>query len=416
MDKVIEDKRWIKPKHWKFIIIGAFVVASLLLFMFRDPVSTYRVERDKVSIETVTNGEFNDYISVTGQVVPISTIFLDAIEGGRVEKLIIEEGEMVNKGDVILELTNNNLNLEILNSEAQLAEKSNYLRETRISMEQQKLDIEKDLLQTSFDLKAKKRTYEQNKDLYKEGLISKEEFLLAEEDYLLAKESKVMMFERKSQDSVFRKIQIVKLEKNLENMQKNLELVIQRLENLKVKAPVDGQLGMLDAEIGQSISMGQRLGQINVLESFKIEAEIDEHYIDRVRKGLYAYFDRNTDTFKLELKKVYPEVREGRFIVDLVFNGDLPENIRIGQTYYIKLELGLPQESLLLPRGGFFQSTGGQWVFVLDPSEESAVRRDIKIGRQNPQFYEVLDGLSSGEKVIVSGYDIFGNNEKVIFK
>ena len=416
MDKVIEDKRWIKPKHWKFIIIGAFVVASLLLFMFRDPVSTYRVERDKVSIETVTNGEFNDYISVTGQVVPISTIFLDAIEGGRVEKLIIEEGEMVNKGDVILELTNNNLNLEILNSEAQLAEKSNYLRETRISMEQQKLDIEKDLLQTSFDLKAKKRTYEQNKDLYKEGLISKEEFLLAEEDYLLAKESKVMMFERKSQDSVFRKIQIVKLEKNLENMQKNLELVIQRLENLKVKAPVDGQLGMLDAEIGQSISMGQRLGQINVLESFKIEAEIDEHYIDRVRKGLYAYFDRNTDTFKLELKKVYPEVREGRFIVDLVFNGDLPENIRIGQTYYIKLELGLPQESLLLPRGGFFQSTGGQWVFVLDPSEESAVRRDIKIGRQNPQFYEVLDGLSSGEKVIVSGYDIFGNNEKVVFK
>jgi HlyD family secretion protein len=258
MDKVIEDKRWIKPKHWKFIIIGAFIVASIFLFLFRDPVSTYRVEKDKVSIETVASGEFNDYISVTGQVVPISTIFLDAIEGGRVEKLIIEEGEMLHKGDVILELANNNLNLEILNSEAQLAEKSNFLREVRISMEQQKLDIEKSLLQTTFDLKTKKRTYDQNKELYEEGLISKEEFLLSEENFLLAQKSRDMMFERKNQDSMFRKIQISQLRANLDNMQKNLELVNQRLENLKVRAPVDGQLGVLDAEIGQSNGMGQR--------------------------------------------------------------------------------------------------------------------------------------------------------------
>jgi HlyD family secretion protein len=416
MDRIIEDTRVIKPKHYKYIIGGVIFIGIVLLILFRSNTSTFRVEKDRLTIEPVFKGSFQDYIRIIGIVEPISTVYLDAVEGGMVEEILIEEGTMVNKGDVILRLSNTNLNLSILDSEAQLAEKANFLRETELNMQQQKLDLQRDLLKLDYDLMQKKRAYERNKLLFTDELISREEYLLSEEEYRMTLRMRELTIERQRQDSIYRKNQIEKISQNLRNMQKNLELVYMRQENLNIKAPISGQLGLLDAELGQSINMGQRIGQVNVLTSYKIKAQIDEHYIDRIRKDLTGFFERQTDTFQLRLSKVYPEVREGRFEVDFLFDGPLPQNIRTGQSYHISLQLGETQEAIQVPRGGFFQSTGGQWIFVVTDDEKSAYRRSIRIGKQNPHYYEVLEGLRPGEKVITSGYDLFGDNEKLIFK
>ncbi len=416
MDRIIEDKRLIKPKHWRIIIISVLILGSIIFLSTRSNVSTFRVEKERVQIAEVFDGDFEEYIKINGRVEPISTIYLDAIEGGRVEEIFITEGNMVKKGDIILRLSNNNLNLSILNSEAQLAEKSNFLREVMLNMEQQKLQTQKEIIHLEYQLKLKERTYQRNKSLYKQELISKEEFLVSEDDYFLSKKLFDLSKEKQQQDSVYRTIQISQMNQNLANMKRNLEFVNKRLESLNVKATFDGQLGMLDAEIGQSVSPGQRIGQINVLTSFKINAEIDEHYIDMINTGLDAALKRDDKIYQLRVKKVYPEVRLGQFQIDLVFDGEMPENIRTGQTYYVDLQLGDSRKSTQIAKGGFFQSTGGQWVYVLDGSETFAVKRDLKIGRQNPKFYEVVSGLSSGEKVIVSGYDMFGENDKIVFK
>jgi len=232
----------------------------------------------------------------------------------------------------------------------------------------------------------------------------------------MAIQSRNLFVERERQDSLFRSVQVDILENNLQNMRRNLDLVRQRVENLNVRATVDGQLGLLVPEIGQSIQRGANMGQINVLTSFKVTAQIDEHYIDRVRTQLTATLDRQGSEFDLVVKRVYPEVRNGTFEIDMVFQDTVPDNIRTGQTYYISLQLGQPKESVLVPIGGFFQETGGQWIFVLDGDETFAVKRDISIGRKNPKYYEVLEGLQPGEKVIISGYETFGKNEKLVFK
>ncbi len=416
MDRIIEDKRLIKPKHWKIIGIVSIVLIGLIFLSTRSNLSTYKTDAEKVQIAQVFEGNFEDYIKINGRVEPISTIYLDAIEGGRVEEIFITEGSLVKKDDIILRLSNNQLNLAILNSEAQLAEKANFLREVMLNMEQQKLYTEQELITLEFELKQKKRNFERNKALFEQGHIAKEEYLLSEDGFLLKKRMFGLMQKKKSQDSIYRKIQIKQMEQNLENMQKNLEFVHQRLESLNVKAPVDGQLGLLNAEIGQSVSQGQRIGQVNVLTSFKIACEIDEHYIDRILTNLSATIERDGVEYKLRVKKVYPEVREGRFRIDLVFTENMPEKIRTGQTYYSNLQLGEPEQSLQLSRGGFFSSTGGQWVYVLDKSESFALKRKVKIGRQNPKYFEVLEGLNPGEKVIVSGYEVFGDNERIVLK
>ena len=414
MDRKIEDKRWIKPRHWKFIVPALLLIGFGTALALRDPSSTLQVDKEKITIEEVAFGPFEDYIRITGIVEPISVIYLDAVEGGIVEEILIEEGSMLKKGDVILKMSNTNLSLSILNSESQLAEKSNFLRETHINMEQQKLNLQREILNLEFDLVQKKRKYEQNKELFEEELIAREEYLRSEEDYKLAQKLKELSMERNRQDSIFRKNQVEKISLNLENMERNLEMVYQRQDNLNLRAPFDGQLGLLNAQLGESIGAGQRIGQVNVLTSYKIKAQIDEHYIDRIRQGLTASFDRQDTKFALKVKKVYPAVRDGRFEVDLVFTGSLPENIRTGQSYHISLQLGETQESLLLARGGFFQSTGGQWVYVLTEDGSTAVKRSIRIGKQNPRYYEVLEGLNKGEKVITSGYDVFGDNDKLV--
>ena len=416
MDRKIEKKKGIQLKHlWYF---AAFVAFALLIYMafFSSRTSTYKVEKDKLIIETVTEGQFNDYITVTGTVEPISTVLLDAQEGGRVEEKLIEEGSMVKKGDIILRLSNPDLYLNILDSEAQLAEKENFLRNTQVVMEQERISIKRELINLRFDIERKERTYQQNVTLMKDNLLSREEFIRSKEDLDMARSSQELFVERQRADSIFRTVQVETIKFNLENMRKNLALVRQRVENLNVKATVDGQLGLLNPEIGQSISRGANMGQINVLTSYKVTAQIDEHYIDRIRTQLTAKLDRQGSEFDLLVKRVYPEVRNGTFKIDMIFQDKMPENIRTGQTYYISLQLGQPKEAVLVPIGGFFQETGGQWIFVLDPSENFAIRRNISVGRKNPKYYEVLDGLKPGEKVIISGYETFGKNEKLILK
>ncbi|MDR0815682.1 MAG: HlyD family efflux transporter periplasmic adaptor subunit [Bacteroidales bacterium] len=416
MDIQLEKKRGIQKKHIPWVAGGLVVVVALGWVIFGNHSSKFNVEQGKVMVQAAITGEFNDYIRVNGQVQPINTIHLSAIEGGMVAEKVVEEGSMVRQGEVIIRLTNPMLSLNILDSEAQLAEKQNFLRNTQVTMEQERLSLRKEKLQLDLDIERKKRKYEQYQSLYNEKLTSKEDYLQAKEDYEFAVKGSELVIERQKQDSIFRGIQIDQMEESLGNIRRNLVLVRQRIDNLDVKSPVDGQLGLLDVEIGQSVNSGARIGQISVLSDFKIEALIDEHYIDRVKNGLVATFERQDRTYNLMVRKVYPEVREKQFKTDFIFEGERPDNIRAGQTYYINLQLGQPVEAVLIPRGAFYQNTGGQWIFAVTPDGKKAVRRTVRIGRQNPLYYEVLSGLEAGEKVITSSYDSFGDAQELVFK
>jgi HlyD family secretion protein len=416
MDRIIEKKPWyLRKKNW---YLGLGIVGVIILYgaFLGSPVSSFKVEKEELSISTVKNDRFQEYIARTGTVTPITTVYLDAIEGGRVEEILLEEGSMVNKGDVILKLSNSELNLQILNSEAAFTEQVNRLRDTRLSMEQDRLNIKRSLLDIDLNLAKTRRAFKRNEIFFKKDLISKEEFEESNDNFTYYTKTRELLLERQKTDSLSRAIQIQRLESNLKNMENNLNLVRAKLQNLHVKAPVSGQLGSLNAELGESKSRGQRLGQINVLDNYKVNALVDELYISRLNKGLNANFKFNGKEYQLYVAKVYPEVRSGQFEIDMKFSEKLPEGIRTGQTFRTKIELGEPREALLLPRGGFFQSTGGQWVYVLDASGEFAVRREVKLGNQNPQYYEVLEGLKPGERVITNGYDHYGDAEKLILK
>ena len=416
MDIQLEKKKGIQKKHIPYIAGGAVVILLLIWIIFGNHASTLRVDAASLNIADVTFGKFNDYIRLNGQVQPISVVQLSPEEGGIVQEKVVEEGAHVKKGDVILRLSNSNLDLQILNAESELAEKQNLLRNTQVTMQQDKLNNETEKVQLDIDTRRKQRTYLQYERLYKERLISREEYLQAKEDYEVAQKKHGLITERLVQDSIYRNIQMDQMEDNLQNMRKNVLLIRERKEKLEVRATIDGELGLLDAELGQNITAGQMVGQINDLSDFKIEAMIDEHYIDRVTNGLPATFERQETTFNLKVRKVYPEVREGRFRTDFVFEGKRPDNIRSGQTYYIDLQLGEPTESVLIPKGTFFQVTGRNWIFVVDKEGKKAYRRQIRIGRQNPQYYEVLEGLEKGERVIVSGYESYKDNEVLILK
>ncbi len=413
MDRKIEKKKGIRPKHIGYTLAGVAFIILLAYLIKTAGTSTYRAERDKLTISTVEAGSFRDYISIIGTVEPITTIFLDVEEGGKVIEKVIDEGALVKKGDVIVRLQNNDLNLQILNTESQLAYQSNELRNTFINMEQQKISNKQQLLSIDYEIIRLKRNYEQNNELFEKGFISKEQYLISKENYELAQRDRELRYERMVQDSIFRENQKVQMNNSLQNMQENLRMVQLRLDNLNIKAPATGQLGTLNIEIGQQINRGERIGQLQILDNFKVVAQVDEHYIDRIRHGLNATFERQDRQFGIDVAKVYPEVRNGRFKVDLHFTSETPDNLRTGQTYHIRLELGQPIEAILLPRGGFFQSTGGQWVFVLDENGNAATKRSIKIGRQNPLYYEVLEGLKPGEKVITSNYEMFGGNDRI---
>lgn len=418
MDIQIEKKTGWKRLATKKAIpyyAGAVLLLFVVWLAFRDYSSTLRVDVTGLNITTVKSGEFNDYVRVTGQVQPIKTVQLSPLEAGIVEKIVIEEGSSVRQGDVIVELSNHNLSLQILDAEAQLAEKQNFLRNTVISMEQEKLSLKQERLQLNIDVARKERLYRQNEALYNKKLLSKEEWLQAKEDYELARDKRDLIIERQKQDSIYRTVQIEQLDNDLANMRRNMSLIRERVANLKIKSPITGELGQLDIVLGQSLSMGEKIGQINDLQDYKIEAQIDEHYIDRVKSGLDATFERQGVSYNTTVRKVYPEVRNGQFKADFVFSGNRPDNIRTGQTYYLNLQLGQPVQAIIIPRGAFYQSTGGNWIYVVKEGENKAVKRNVRIGRQNPQYYEVLEGLEPGEKVIISSYDTFGDNEVLIW-
>ena len=418
MDKIIEKKTGWRVAFTRKALpwwLGALLAVFVVYLIARPNNKTLRVDKDSITVSSAIKGEFNDYLRISGRVQPMTTIQLSPQEGGIVEKILIEEGSPVKAGDAILILNNDNLDLQILNSEAELAEKENILRNTQIQMEQQKLDVRQNVLEYGTQVERLNRAYQQQKALYEDQLIAREEYLKAEEDYKLARQKYELMAERSKQDSLYRSTQIDRMEESLDNMQLNMQMIRRRKSNLIVKAPIDGELGLLDVVLGQSIAAGTKIGQINSVGTYKVEAQIDEHYIDRVVAGLEATFERQGETFSTRIRKVYPEVRDGKFKADFKFEGEQPENIRSGQTYYLNLQLGQPEEAVIIPRGTFYQKTGGKWIYVVNKDGNKAVKREIRIGRQNPQYYEVLEGLEPGEKVITSGYDTYGDSDVLVF-
>ena len=416
MDRKIEKKGFLTRKMIWYLIFGALIIAVLAVIIFGDKSSKYNVDVSRITIDEVKRDIFQDYITVQGTVEPITTVYLDAVESGSVQEILIEEGNMVKKGDVILRLANDNLRLEITNSEAQVVRAINDLRTARLQMDQNRLTYMRQIIELRITVQQSKRMYDNNKILREEGHISREEFDQSRETYESSKELLQLLQENYKNDSIFRSIQISSLEKSAESMETSMNIIQGRMENLNIKATVDGELATLDAEIGEVVTYGTRVGTINILDSYKLRVDIDEHYIARIQTGLKGECDFASVPFTGIITKVYPEVQNGRFAVDMVFTDTIPPQIRIGQTSRIRLQLGESKEGILLTKGGFYQTTGGQWVFVLDKSGEFAVKRDISIGRQNPRYYEVLDGLEPGEKVIVSSYQNYADHDKLILK
>jgi HlyD family secretion protein len=417
MDRKIEKKNKLFSKRNIWIFVGSVVVLLILyILVFGDKSSKLNVDVEKISIAEITKDVFQDYIAVIGTVEPIQTIYLDAIEGGRVEEILLDEGSKLKKGDVIMRLSNVNLILDISNNEANVARAVSELRTAKLLMVQQQLNSESQIIETERLLKLQERAYQNNQVLFQDQLISREEFDQSKEQYEATVKKIKLLKQIQKQDSIFRAIQVGSLEASVNSLNSNLEIIKDRLDNLNIKAPVNGELASLNPEVGEVVTYGSRIGTVNILDSYKLRVEIDEHYIARVSRGLVGECDFAGVAYPGVITKIYPEVQNGRFYVDMVFTGNIPGAIRIGQTSRIKLELGESKEAVLIPRGGFYQSTGGQWVYAVDPSGEFAYKKDISIGRQNPRYYEVLAGLEPGEKVIISSYDTFGDVDKLILK
>ncbi len=414
MDRKIEKKRFTPKKITIYTLSGIFVLFVLYNFIFGDASKKLNVDLERITISTVQKGLFQEFTPITGTVQPIETFQLDVSDGGRVMKKYVEEGAFLNTGDPIILLDNAQLRLSIIYNEANVFQQINNLRSTRLSFQQNKLDLRARLLSIDRDIREAKRVYETNLKLYEKGFVSENEYLDSKDQYEYLLSHKKLTMETFKADSVMRGQQVRQLEKSVKTLEENLDITKQQLENLTVKAPISGQLTALNAEIGESISPGENVGQIDKVDSFKVRATIDEHWIARVSKGQYGEFTFNGKEYKLIVRTVFPQVTNGTFQVDMLFVDDAPDGIRRGQTVHIKLELGELSEAVFVDRGGFYQTTGGQWIFVVDETGEFAVKRNIRLGRQNTQSFEVLEGLKPGEKVITSSYDNYGDVEKLI--
>jgi HlyD family secretion protein len=414
MDRKIERLWYQKRQTWWMAGGGLIVLVLAILIWTTDSQSRLNVETERITISTVERGPFQVYIPLTGSVMPIRTVFLDAMEGGRVEAVIKEAGSFVNEGDTILHLSNSSLLLDIMNREAQLFEQSNNLRNTRLAMQQNALQIKGELLELDRQIKIASRAWNLQKTLMDKQQTSKDAFDNAREDFDYLTQKRELTLENQRQDSLFRTLQVEMLESSVNRIQGNLELVRQNMAALYLRAPVTGQLTSLNAQIGESKMRGERLGQVDILDGFKVRAGVDEHYITRLDTNLHGECDLAGKTYELSVTRVYPEVRDGRFDVDLEFVGETPSDIRRGQTIHVRLELSDETECVLLPRGGFYQNTGGRWAFVVDPSGDFAVKREIRLGQQNPRMFEVLEGLQPGDRVVTSTYDNFGTVDKLV--
>jgi len=416
MDRKIKKKKWPPMKIAAWTASGAFVLFMLYLFIFKLSRSALNVQTERLTISTVERGPFQEFIPVQGNVLPIYQHYLTAMEGGQVEEIFVLAGAMVKKGDQIVRLANTNLLLDIMWREAELFQQSNNLRNTRLSLEQYSLQLNQTLEDIDSELQRQKRVYSRYVELIKVEFISQHEFELARDLYEHLIRKKALTEQSMANELKFRQAQVDALEESLQRMQSNLNIVKEKQENLTIRAPVSGLLSALDVEIGQSKAPGERLGQVDVLEGFKVRAPIDELYLPRIQVGTLGEFDHAGETYRLKVNRIYPEVREGRFEADMAFDGPEPEGITRGQTYHIRLFLSEVSEGLLLAKGGFFQSTGGNWAYVLDKSGSFAERRSIRVGRQNTQVYEILEGLEPGDRVITSSYESFGNIGRLILK
>jgi len=414
MDRKIEKKFW-NTQRIVLFVLGAAFVGFFGWQLLKDHKTTLNVEQDKLTISEVMNGTFDETIPITGNVQPLKTIRLDAVVGGYVTQKMVEGGNAVTKGQTLLKLENQQLKLNFLQSETEASRLVNDLQNTRQRLKVERFSLRSSLNELDFQIEQAKDLYDRNKQLFGDKVVSEQEYLRAKRDYeRLVKQRDIAIESQKYQEENA-VIQIKQLEGTLERTQRNVELWRQTLENLEVKAPVPGLLSSMDVEVGSNISQGQNIGQIDDLSGFKIRAAIDEYYINRVFSGLPGSFDFNGKSFKLEIIKIYPEVRSGRFEVDMKFSQGAPEGIKRGQSVTVRLQLGQPTQAVLLPTGGFFSTTGGNWVYVLENGDKRAVRRRISLGRKNPEYFEVLEGLKPGERVITSSYDTFGDNEVLEF-
>ena len=416
MDSKLEKKVFYKRKRFWIYSAGAVLFLFLIGLILADTGSKLNVDMEKITISTVSRNEFQEFIPVSGTVLPKTTYYLDAILGGTVEEKFVEEGTMVKKGDKILKLSNPSLQLGALQNEASTYQQINDARNTRLLIQQNSISLQTGLVDAVYKAQNSQQIYDREKVMWEKKLVSQQEFEQARDNYLHDIEQKKIAQENWSKDSLLKSTQLEQINSSIDRLQKNLELIRENIDNLTIKAPIDGQLTSLNGETGQSKSAGDRLGQIDALDGYKVRADIDEFYIARVSKGLNATADIDGNTYKLVVKKVYPEVKDGKFEVDMEFVGKTADGIRRGQTLQIRLQLSDRTQALLLPRGGFYQKTGGQWVFVVNQSGDEAVKRNISLGRQNPDYFEVLSGLKPGEKVITSSYDNFGDVDKLILK
>ncbi len=413
MDKPIAKRKWPPRRIAIYLAAGTFAILMIYGLVTSGGGSTLKIDSRKITLSEVRYGEFQEYIPVNSTVMPRTTIYLDAVEGGRVEEIFLEEGSIVEARDSILRLDNTDLHLDIMYREAQLFEQINNLRNTRLAMEQNSLELGEQLVEINYQIRSKKRKFEQSKGLMAKDLISTDEFDQSRDDYNYWLKKREITIESQKQDSVLRAIQVKQLEESVDRMQKNLEFVRQKLENLVVTAPVDGHLTSLVAEVGETKSRGERLGQIDVLDGFKVRAAVDEYYVSRISKGQTASVKIGDSDHDLVISKVYPEVRDGRFMIDMHFTGSEPEDIRRGQSVQIRLALGDLAKTTMVPRGGFYQETGGNWIYIIDDSGNFAYRREVRLGRQNPHVYEVLSGLEPGDLVITSSYGNFGDYSRL---
>ena len=415
MDRRIEKKRF-TPRRIVLCVLAAAVVAVGAYALLSVNPSSLNVEAAKLTTAPVTYGPFLEYIVEQGAVMPLTTFYLDAVEGGRVEEVYVEQGTHVDPGTPILRLSNATLQLNVMQREAELFREVNQLRQTRVTMEQRRLEMRAQLVDLDYELRKAEREYDRKDALLKADLISRQEYDEAKDNLEYYTRRREVTVETLRQDSLFQAVQIQQLEESIDRLRLNLDMVRENQENLTLRAPITGLLSSLIAEVGESKPRGERLGQIDVEEQFKVRAAIDEHYIARIRSGQAGSFDFAGGTYDLVIDRVYPEVIEGQFEADLMFQEGMPEGLRRGQTLQVRIALGELADAMQVPRGGFYQKTGGRWIYVLDPESEFATRRMIRLGRQNSQYFEVLEGLEEGEQVITSMYDNFGDMERLVLE
>lgn len=416
MDKKIQKKKWTTKRIIGYSAAVLVILLVVYQLLFADNRSTLNVEKDRITIANVTYGTFQEFIPVTGEIEPGQTFYLDAIQGGIIRHIVRESGAMVDKGDTILEMANSDLQLEVMQRETQLYEQINNSRQTRLLLDENNLSQQGQLAEIDYQLGLLRPQYKRYKDLYAKNLVSDREFEKVKEEYDYNIKRRKLTYASYRNDSISRAIQLHQLKLSEDRMQRSLEAVGHILDNLIIKAPIKGQLSSPQLEVGQSVNPGQRLGQVDVMDNYKVRVGVDELYLPRINKGQKGTFEFDNKQYELVIDKIYPTISNGQFEVDMRFAGEVPVGAKRGQTVRIRLELGNSKKAMLLPVGGFYSDTGGNWVYVLNADGKTASKKDIKLGMKNPDYYEVLDGLQAGDRVIISSYENFGDNEVLDLK